>query len=42
MMTLRYPTTGIAGCCARTANGHAGALPSPAMNARRRIRYLLR
>ena len=27
-------------CCARTANGHAAALPSPAMNSRRRIRDL--
>jgi hypothetical protein len=34
---LRNPTTGTAGCCARTASGHAAALPSPAMNCRRRI-----
>ena len=31
------PTTGIAGCCARAASGHAAVLPSPAMNSRRRI-----
>jgi len=30
------PTTGIAGCCARTASGHAiVAPPSVAMNSRR-------
>ena len=29
--------TGIAGCCARAASGQAAALPSPAMNSRRRI-----
>ena len=34
----RNPITGIAGCCARAASGHAAALPSPAMNSRRRIR----
>jgi hypothetical protein len=34
---LRNPTTGIAGCCARTANGHVAAPPSLAMNSRRRI-----
>jgi len=27
----RTPITGSAGCCARTASGHAAALPSPAM-----------
>jgi hypothetical protein len=32
--TLRNPTTGSAGCCARAASGHAAA-PSPAMNSRR-------
>jgi hypothetical protein len=31
------PITGIACCCARAASGHAAALPSPAMNSRRRI-----
>jgi hypothetical protein len=34
---LRNPITGIAGCCARAASGHAAALPSPAINSRRRI-----
>ena len=38
----RYPMTGIAGCCARATTGHAAALPSPAMNSRRRIRDLPR
>ena len=34
----RKPTTGIAGCCARAASGHATAAPpSSAMNSRRRI-----
>jgi len=34
------PITGIAGCCARAASGHAAAvLPSPAMNSRRRISH---
>ena len=37
---LRYPITGIVGCCARAASGLAAALPSPAMNSRRRIRDL--
>jgi hypothetical protein len=33
---LRYPITGIAGCCARAANGHAAAAPpSVAKNFRR-------
>jgi hypothetical protein len=33
---LRSPTTGIAGCCARAASGHAAAAPpSSVMNARR-------
>jgi hypothetical protein len=31
------PITGIAGCCARATTGHAAALPSAAMNSRRRI-----
>src|SRR5262249_11043236 len=39
---LKLPITGSAGCCARAANGHAAALPSPAMNSRRRISDLLR
>jgi hypothetical protein len=30
------------GCCARATTGHAVALPSPAMNSRRRIRDLPR
>jgi hypothetical protein len=33
------PTTGSAGCCARTASGNAAAPPSPAINSRRRIIY---
>src|SRR5262245_19042347 len=34
---LRYPITGIAGCCARAASGHAAAaaLPRSAMKLRR-------
>src|SRR6516162_4221020 len=36
------PITGIAGCCARATTGHATALPSPAMNSRRRMSDLLR
>jgi hypothetical protein len=33
---LRNPITGIVGCCARAASGHAAAaLPSSVMNARR-------
>src|SRR5262249_36710356 len=31
---LRNPTTGIAGCCACVASGHAAAPPSRAMNVR--------
>jgi hypothetical protein len=36
-MLRRNPTTGIGGCCARAASGHAdvAAPPSSAMNARR-------
>jgi hypothetical protein len=34
---LRNPITGIAGCCARAASGHAAALPSSVMNERRLI-----
>jgi hypothetical protein len=29
---LRKPITGIAGCCARAASGHAAAPPSSVMN----------
>jgi hypothetical protein len=32
---LRNPITGIAGCCARAASGHAAAPPSVAKNFRR-------
>jgi hypothetical protein len=38
---LRYPITGIAGCCARTAIGHAAAPLTNVMNSRRFIRQLL-
>jgi hypothetical protein len=31
----RKPITGIAGCCARAASGHAAALPRSAMKLRR-------
>jgi hypothetical protein len=31
----RKPITGIAGCCARAASGHAAAPPTRVMNARR-------
>ena len=31
---LRNPTTGIAGCCARAASGHAAAAPPPLANAK--------
>jgi hypothetical protein len=34
---LKNPTAGIAGCCAGAESGHAAALPSAAMNSRRRI-----
>src|SRR5262245_20735573 len=34
---LRNPITGIAGCCARAASGHAAAPPSSVMNSRRLI-----
>jgi hypothetical protein len=33
----RIPITGSSACCARAASGHAAALPSAAMNFRRRI-----
>src|SRR5262249_49545836 len=36
-LASRYPTTGIAGCCALAASGHAAAPPKRAMNSRRRI-----
>jgi hypothetical protein len=41
-MPLRSPITGITACCARTTSGNAAALPSPAINSRRRIGDLLR
>jgi hypothetical protein len=34
-LALRYPITGIAGCCARAASGHAAALPMSVMKSRR-------
>jgi hypothetical protein len=34
---LMKPITGIAGCCALAASGHAAAPPSPAMNSRRLV-----
>src|SRR6202043_3501541 len=34
-LALKYPTTGIAGCCARAVSGHVAALPSAAINSRR-------
>ena len=34
---LRNPITGIAGCCARAASGHAAAVPISVMNSRRLI-----
>src|SRR6516162_2663996 len=33
--TLRNPTSGMFGCCARAARGHAVAVPTNAMNSRR-------
>jgi len=36
-MSPRYPITGIAGCCARAATGHAAALLRSVMKSRRRI-----
>jgi hypothetical protein len=33
----KTPRSAQAGCCARAASGHAAALPSPAINSRRRI-----
>jgi hypothetical protein len=37
----RKPTTGIDGCCARAAIGHAAAPLSSVMNSRRFMSYLL-
>ena len=37
-LVLRKPITGIAGCCARAASGHAAAPPRSVMNSRRLIR----
>src|SRR5262245_4027335 len=34
-VVLRNPITGIAGCCARTASGHAAAPPRTVTNSRR-------
>src|SRR5216683_2579085 len=39
---LINPITGFADCCARAPAGHAAALPSPAMNSRRRIHHLFK
>jgi hypothetical protein len=41
--SLRNPITGIVGCCARAATGHAAATPVPksVMNSRRRIWHLV-
>jgi hypothetical protein len=33
------PITGIAGCCARAASGHAAAEPTMPMKSRRRIAF---
>ena len=33
----RYPMTGLVGCCARAASGHAAAPPKSMMNSRRFI-----
>jgi hypothetical protein len=39
---LRSPTTGIAGCCARPASGHAAAaLPRSAMKLRLSLDHLV-
>ena len=35
-LALRYPITGIAGCCARAASGHAAAPPMSVTNSRLR------
>jgi hypothetical protein len=34
-LAAKIPMTGIVGCCARAASGHAAAPPSSAMNSRR-------
>src|SRR5262249_39895329 len=42
-LALRYPITGIAGCCARAASGHvAAAPPSAASNSRRPMVTVIR
>ena len=42
MLAMRNPITGIAGCCARAASGHAAAAPpSSVMNSRRLIDHLV-
>ena len=38
---LRNPITGIAGCCARAASGHAAAPPSSVMNSRRPMKAVI-
>jgi hypothetical protein len=40
MFNYRPALAGISFCSARAASGHAAALPSPAMNSRRRILHL--
>ena len=35
---FKYPTAGIAGCCARAATGQVAAPPSSLMNSRRLMR----
>jgi hypothetical protein len=37
----RYPITGIVGCCARAASGHAAAPPSSVMNSRRLMQAVI-
>jgi uncharacterized protein YchJ len=36
-MPLRKPITGVAGCCARTASGHAAAAPPMSVMKSRRL-----
>jgi hypothetical protein len=39
---MRNPTTGIAGCCAPAADGHAAAAPpSSVMNSRRPMKAVI-
>jgi hypothetical protein len=39
---FKYPITGIAGCCARAANGHAAvAPPSSVMTSRRPMQNVI-